>query len=363
MLELRKKIGRYQEQFYLVFILAIGCLMSMGLESSDRPYQIVFAVVSVFWGLKMLSTDFTKKEIIWMIIIAFPIGLNFLGNHEKTLIMTAMAIFGAKNVSLEKVFKYGFWSKLVVTVGTITLAALGIINNSSKLLPKKGAYYEVYSYGFGHPNVTFGNIFLVLTLAILAYGDRLRWYTYLVFTLIVLGAYQVLMCRTGIVVWACLLIMLLGYKLARKWKLDRIFLSLFCTLPVLLAVITCIFIALSMYNSEFSTWINGLLTGRVASMIQALENMEHIFLGQIPRHLYDNLNFYLLYNYGIVILIFSLVSYTYAMWHCYKQRKDYEVIILGVIAIYSFMEYFPLSTAWNLSLLCLSRILFKTRDA
>lgn len=362
MLKLREKIGQYQEQFYLAFILAIGCLMSMGLESGDRPYQIVFAVVSVLWGLKMLSTDFTKKEIFWMVIIAFPIGLNFLGNHEKTLIMTAMAIFGAKNVSLEKVFKYGFWSKFVVTVGTISLAALGIINNTSKLLAKNGEYYEIYGYGFGHPNVTFGNIFLVLTLAILAYGDRLRWYIYLVFTLIVLGAYQLFMCRTGIVVWACLLVMLLGYRLARKWTFDRIFLSLFCTLPILLVVITCVFIVLSMYNSEFSAWINNLFTGRIRLMIQGLENMEHIYLGQVPRHLYDNLNFYLLYNYGIIILLFSLVSYTYAIWYCYKQGKDYEVIILGIVAIYSFMEYFPLSTAWNLSLLCLSRILFKTKD-
>ena len=44
---------------------------------------------------------------------------------RKTLILTVMAIFGAKNVNLDKVMKYALWEKVVLTVGTLTLAATG----------------------------------------------------------------------------------------------------------------------------------------------------------------------------------------------------------------------------------------------
>ena len=359
MIKLRKNLAQYQENFFLLFVLALGFLMSMGLESQDRPYRIVFAIVSVCWALKMFSTDFTLREIIWMIVITLFLGVNFLANHEKTLILTAMGIFSAKNMSLEKVFKYGFWSKFAATASTILLAAVGIIENLSVTLPKNGVMLQFNCYGYGHPNITFGNIVLVFILAILAYKDKLKWYVYLLFTLILFGAYQLLMSRTGLVVWGCLMIMLVCYKLSLKWKLDKIYLSLFCILPVLLAVITCAVTVFSINNPAFSARINFYLTGRINLIIGALGNMGNILLGQVPRHMFDNLNFYLLYNYGIVILLFSLLSYTYAMWVCLKQKRHYEVIILGAIVIFGFMEYYVASIAWNLSLLCLSRVLFK----
>ena len=360
--DLRKRLGQHQEIYFWLFILPLECIMSMGLQSHDRPYQIVFAVALVFWTLKMLTTDFTIREIVWMSLISLLLGINFLGNHEKTLILTAMGVFSAKNVSLDKTFKWAFWLKLAATIGTISLAAAGIIDNPPISLPKYGVYVELYGYGYGHPNSTFGNIFFILTLAILAYKDKLRWYIYLIFTMITLAAYQILVCRTGLVVWLFLLIVLLGYKLSQKWKFERIFLSIFCLLPILFAALICIFTVVAIINPASIIWMNSLLTGRVGLIIHGLGDMGNILFGQIPKQLYDNLNFYLLYNYGIIILLFSLFAHTYSIWRCYKLGKDYEVMILGTLAVYGFMESIVMSIAWNLSLLCLSRILFKEQD-
>lgn len=84
---------------------------SMGINSDDRIYLYVFAVATLFLLLKMAVTDFTWREILIMSVFAALLGANFLRNGEKTLILTAMGIFGAKNVNLDKVMKYALWEK------------------------------------------------------------------------------------------------------------------------------------------------------------------------------------------------------------------------------------------------------------
>ena len=47
-----------------------------------------------------------------------------------------------KNVNLDKVMKYALWEKAVLTVGTLTLAATGVIENEMAL-PKNGTYMAI----------------------------------------------------------------------------------------------------------------------------------------------------------------------------------------------------------------------------
>ena len=106
MLKLRKKLGEYQEIYYLIFILAMTGMTSAGINSEYRIYKIVFAAVTLFLLLKGIVTDYTWRELVLMALLTVLLGVNLLRNGEKTLILTAMGVFGAKNVSLEKVFKY-----------------------------------------------------------------------------------------------------------------------------------------------------------------------------------------------------------------------------------------------------------------
>ena len=59
MLELRKKLSNYQEVFYLLFLLPMTGMSSMGLNSEDRIYLYVFAVVTLFLLLKMAEKSWS----------------------------------------------------------------------------------------------------------------------------------------------------------------------------------------------------------------------------------------------------------------------------------------------------------------
>ncbi len=362
MLQLRKKLAPYQERFYFVFILLMGGLVSAGFTSNHRTYQILFVVAALFLLLKIAVTDFTKRELLCMAVVALLIGADLLRNGEKTLLLTIMGIFGIKNVSLEKVLRYSLWTKVVLTVGKLLLVVTGIAENRLVTLPKNGVSVELYCYGYYQPNIAFANLFLILTLAILVYRDRLKWYMYAVFSAIMLAAYWVFMCRTGLVVWVLLLLMVSGYHLSRRWKLEKIYLSLISALPLILAILTFLLPLLSLHNAAVRTFLNHYLTGRIDHILRFWDQRRNLILGHIPREPFDSMYFHTLYNYGWIVFLILLLAYWGAMWYGVQKGKHYEVMILGIMAVYGFMELYPLSVAWNLPLLFLSWPLFEAKE-
>lgn len=361
MLELRKKLANYQEIFYMLFLLPMTGMTSMGLNSEDRIYLYVFAVATLFLLLKMAVTDFTWREIVIMGIFTLLLGANFLRNGEKTLILTAMGIFGAKNVNLDKVMKYALWEKAVLTVGTLTLVMAGVIENVGIWLIKGDDYLEIKSYGYHTPNMAYANIFVILLLAIVVYREKTKWYVYVVATIVLYGAYKILICRTGFLLWGVLCVAILVYRIAKRFQWQKLYAMFFIPIPAVLAVVTMIIPVIAQKNEEFSIWINRLLTGRITLVNFVYDEVWTLVLGHMPQESYDSIYFHTLFNYGWIILILCLVAYTAGMWYCNVKGQYYITIALGVMAVYGYVELLPLSVLWNLPMLYLAQILFKER--
>lgn len=361
MLELRRKIGKYQEAFYMVFILAMTGMNSAGINSDDRIYLPIFAVATLFLLMKMAVTDFTWQEFLIMAVLTALLGANFLRNGEKTLILTAMGIFGAKNVSLEKVMKYALWVKAALTVVTIGLAAVGVIENVAIILPKNWEAQTIYCYGYYHPNAAFANIFMVLLLAILVYQDKLKWYAYVVGTAIILVAYKMFMCRTGLLVWFVLCLMVMGYKLMKWIKWERLYMKLFLLIPVGLAALTLLISTWARMNANFDAKIDYYLTGRIRHINQFWDNLNISLLGNVPREPFDSIYFHVLYNYGWGLFLLYFIAYVVVMWYCNKKGKYYKTMALSIMAVYGFMEYASLSVLLNMPLLYFAGLLFREK--
>lgn len=361
MLKLRKKLANYQEIFYMLFLLPMTGMRSMGINSEDRIYLYVFAVATLFLLVKMAVTDFTWREILIMGVFTLLLGANFLRNGEKTLILSAMAVFGAKNVNLDKTMRYALWEKTVLTVGTLTLAATGVIENVAHELPKNWEMYTIYAYGYETPNMAFANIFVILLLAVMVYRDHLKWYAYVIGTVIMFGAYELFMCRTGMVIWAVLCVMILGYRLMKHFHKERGYLYLYTAIPGVLMIFTMVIPVYAQKNAEFSVMINKYLTGRVDIVNIFYNEVWKLWLGHIPTNPFDSIYFNTLYNYGWIILILGLVAYTAGIWYSITKENYYVTIALGIMAVYGYMELLPLSALWNLPMVYLSLVLFKGR--
>ncbi|MCM1189492.1 MAG: hypothetical protein NC541_09365 [bacterium] len=360
-MNIRHKLAKYQDFYYMIFILAMTGMTSAGINSEYGIYKIVFAAGTVLLLLKMAVTDFTWREILVMALFTALLGVNLLRNGEKTLVLTAMGIFGAKNISLDKVFKYALWLKAALTACTLLLAATGVIENRMIELPKNGEMVTLYCYGYYTPNMAFANIFVVLLLAILVYRDKLKWYAYVIATAIMFAAYKVFMCRTGLVVWFVLCLMVLGYRLTRRWKYEKIYMTLFIAIPAVLAALTLILPVLLQKGYKFAAKLNFYLTGRIQLQNLFYNDIGTLLLGHVPRNPFDSIYFHLIYNYGWILFLLCFIAYCYGIWYCIKRENYYGVIGMGVMAVYGFMEQLPLSVLWNLPLLYLSWVLFKEK--
>jgi hypothetical protein len=361
-LNLRAKMAQYQEIYYLIFILIIGGVSSAGLMSQNKLYRILMAVAAVCWLLKMAVTDYTVGEILIMAVIAVLLGLNYMNNGENLLIRHGLAIFGAKNVNLNKVFKYGFYTKAIITLGVFTGIFLGLIENVSFSLPKNGKILEIYSYGYGHPNSTFFICFSIVTIAIMAFKEKVKWYVYVIVSLLIAMTYKYIMCRTGIVAWAALCLMLILYKFTKNKKTGNLYRMILVAVPILLCIFTFVLDIACRYNEVLYAKVDLYFTGRIEIMNKYIDNLGLNMLGVVPGQAFDNMYFYIPYNYGWIIFAIVMFAYTFTMWYCYREKLDYELIVLAAMSVYGFMEYQPLSVPKNFSIICLSYALFRKRS-
>ena len=100
MLKLRKKLGEYQEIYYMIFLLAMTGMTSAGINSEHGIYKIVFAAATVFLLLKMAVTDFALRELILMALLTILLGANLLRNGDKTLNLRGKECVSGKSVKV-----------------------------------------------------------------------------------------------------------------------------------------------------------------------------------------------------------------------------------------------------------------------
>lgn len=362
MKEFRKKLSEYSDYFYGIYTLLLGVLVSGGFYSEDKAYKLVFCICIVLWLVKMAVTNYSIKEIAAILVLFFLLGMTFITNRDKTLILALLAITGAKNVDLKRVFKWSFWAKLVVTIELILLAYGDFITNAVVTNKKSGKWIDTVCLGYGNPNLGFLNILMIFMLAIMAYGELVKWYIYLIMTGIIYGAYRVFNCRTGFIVWICFVLVMCIYRLIRKFKVGQVLLYLLSLAPIGLCALTGLLLFMHKKQMGIAIRIDNILHNRI-SLISKGPIKELDLFGCKERVYFDNGFYHLLYNYGIIMAIIFVVAYTYLMFRLAKEKMYNEVMVLFGGALVVFMEFFSaFSVGLNYSLILLSIVLYGNVD-
>ena len=126
----------------------------------------------------------------------------------------------------------------------------------------------------------------------------------------------------------------------------------------MLAVLSFVLPLWGANNEAIGRLLTYFLTGRMRIIHEYLKDVGILVLGHIPRQDFDNSYFHIWYNYGSILFFIFMFVFIRSIWYCIRKKKNYEVIILSVMSLYAFMEKFPLSIAWNLSLLLLTGNIF-----
>lgn len=361
--KLRNYLKCYADVLYLLYFLPIAGCVSMGLSSDVLVYKVCFAIAIIFLLMKVWVTDYSLIEVLFMGAVIVLLGYVYLRTSEKTLIISALSIFGCKDVNIIKVLKYTLYVYIVGMSLTISMVMLGKVQGELHTLYKSGIEYKINDFGFSHPNSAYNHLLMIALMIVAVWQERLHWYHYGVMTLIMFVAYKVFFSRTGFLIYL-LLCIAIGVLHIIKWeKLKKVFFFLLNIIP--LEILTLSYILMIWYDKRipFINKLNDFVTGRIALSSQAYKYAGVSWFGAVNRDwmrltFIDNAYLSVLISCGIVVCALCVVSYSITCYHYWKIGEYYNLIILSTIAVYAFMEYMVVNATWNPLLLFMSGTLF-----
>ncbi|WP_367566854.1 hypothetical protein [Lacrimispora sp.] len=356
---------QYSEIFYMLyFIPLVGCV-SMNISSSQLTYLVVFACSLVFLLIKLILTDYSKKEIILMTIVLTLLGYIFFRTREKTLIITTISIFGCKDVNIKRVLKYAFFVYIIGMSIMACLVLLGQVQGKLHYPVRNGIKYTVNDFGYSHPNSVYNHLLIIVLMAVSVWEEKIRWYQYGIITIVMFLAYIIFMSRTGILIYLLLCVMLASLRIIKRKKVKAILAFFWSLIPLVMAVLSYVLTILYSRDISIINKLNDFVNRRIKLPAMALDSVGLTWFGAIEKtwigkYYVDNVYMNILLSCGIIVCVLCVVSYFLMCYYYWSNESYYILLILGIIAIYMFMEYAVVNVTWNPLLLFMSGSIFKS---
>ena len=328
--------------FFLIFVYFNIFCKGIGLANDSLFYKSLIIIVIVALLYKVMGEGYTKKELLFMIIIIFIGGGTFLKTGKPTLFLTCMCIVGMKNIDIDKLFHSMLIIRGTTFVALVILALSGIIENQSIQMWRSGGMDTRYALGFSHPNSLHLSLFILVNLYIYVRYKRINILDYLFLSAVNLFIYQYSLSRTGVVVVFLQLIFLLISKI--KINIIKSMMIKSCKYIFGFMFLTSFICAYLYGKSSFVTGLDVLFNGRLKFSNYYITNYGFTLLGNNiigdANALFDNGYLYLYIQFGLlgVILISRLIFL--ACKYTEKTNDLCKAIIINGYLIYIFTESF-----------------------
>ena len=317
--------------FYAYF--AINILMkAFSYDHGDNIYKWFFYTALIFWGIKMITTTYTMREIFW-IAAMFGIGvmLSVIAKQNMWL-LTIMTVVAMKNCRFSVITQIAVWLRAAGVVILVGGSLLGIFNIGEQTKLDSG-YVEQHVYGFamGEPNTAFLTVFLALLLVLYYNYEKLNVIWCGVTVLIALFFYKVTFCRTGVLVFFFCWALIFFEKLVKNKKIKAL---LVCSVPVgaVFSLVTTIF-----YNGNHALLykINHLVSGRVYIMntyfkdqgLSLLPRTQEIFYTSY-HGLIDNSYMHVTFYAGSLVAAMFFLLIMKTMFKLYRMECYKELVMI-----------------------------------
>lgn len=319
-------------------------LMMFGHSAFPIPYRgRMTHAAFILFGCKTLLTKYTKRE--WAVILLFGIigTISYLSVGDEWVIRIVMMIVSSKDISLERVIRYVFWVSLVGMGLIVLLSLVGIGGQVTDVRDYgRGTIEARWCLGFNHANNVHGTAWYVISLGLLAYVQKTKWYHYALLTAGNLGLYMLTLSRTGLIVAQLVVIAAFVCRYIPKITAFR-FVYLFGALVTLFCAGIGIYtVSLGNYADHagpFLKRLSQMLTGRL-EMLTWYEKTEYWTLwGNVRERVPIDVGYVnLVADYGYVILAcYVLVTLSMIWFYCRKQALLSFTVLMTTV-FYTFME-------------------------
>jgi hypothetical protein len=342
-------IGLSLELLYVIWDKSVWQITSEG---------ILFRVSFVFIMLKVLMSRYTIKEKAVIIAAAVFGFISYRCSSRNDVLRIVMLCAACRDMDLMKMLKYTF---AVTTAGCSVLVILALTGTAGEISLTepfhRGMVQTRYVLGLGHPNALHCMFWAMVTLALLIWYDRLRWYHYLILAAANTGLYMLTDSRTGMisVFFALLLAAFLTNGPYLRGRINFagwagvIGIIIMVTFSLLVAYYGKIYDDNGLWN-EPHFWqvrrIDNYFTGRLWNSYGFPDsNMKCFSLFSSPECTrYMDLGYYkLFYWYGYIPGALYVAAQIAMIRYSMKNKKSALMMFVISWALYNFMEAHEIS--------------------
>ncbi|MCM1387513.1 MAG: hypothetical protein NC231_09305 [Bacillus sp. (in: Bacteria)] len=363
----QKKIP--QLLFYLALTIELGMVI---IDKSNYINPIegqLFRITFVLFALKLLSTEYTSKEraVICFLEVIAIISYKATGKNDVIRIVTFVA--ACKGIPLKQMLRYAFYVTFAGCVGIILLSVTGIYGDmylttdfgrEYERIVRKGVEETRYTLGMGHPNALSCMYLMLCAMGIYAFAKHMKWYIYLFLMLLNAGIYILTDSKTSMLITTCLILGAFIMTYCRFFREHWLaYLCAFLVFAVCIgfsvdAAANAQRVREAQWNeywhpndtphAKFLAKIDDHINGRIRSLTNSANNDGTIETWSAFSEP-NNMDYYfdmgwvkLFYRYGVVPGILYCLANLFLLWHFYRKRDAFGLVVFTILAVYSVVE-------------------------
>ena len=342
----REKMNKIGNLCFWIALVTENVIVMIDKSAYINPWEgKLFRLTFVLFCIKVITTQYSKKEWIAIAIAGILASISYLVNDKDEVVRAAVFVISCKNIDVKKILKVVLGITLAGSVILFVLAASGTFGAMTMTAnfgrgPFPGIVETRYCFGMGHPNAFQCMMYMTTVLCLYIYVDKMKWYHFVLLFLINVITYHYTDSNTAMLVIGATIIGAAIMKYVPILKnLKWIY---WLSAAFVLALV--IFSAVGSYTgreTQFMYDLDQILNGRF-QYAHAIENARvenwTWFSSKANTEFFDQGFIRLFYWYGIVPGIMYILANMYLIYQSYSKR-DYMLLIMVVgFSLFSLME-------------------------
>lgn len=343
---MREKMNKIGNLCFWIALVIESVIVMIDKSAYINPWEgKLFRLTFVLFCIKVITTQYSKKEWIAIAIAGILVSISYLVNDKDEVVRAAVFVISCKNIDVKKILKVVLGITLAGSVILFVLAASGTFGAMTMTANfGRGSFPGIvetrYCFGMGHPNAFQCMMYMMTVLCLYIYVDKMKWYHFVLLLLINVMTYHYTDSNTAMLVIGATIIGAAIMKYVPILKnLKWIY---WLSAAFVLALV--IFSAVGSYTGRETQFMYGLdqvLNGRF-QYAHAIENARvenwTLFSNRLNTEFFDQGFIRLFYWYGIIPGIMYVLANLYLIYQSYKKR-DYMLLIIVVgFSLFSLME-------------------------
>lgn len=343
---MREKMNKIGNLCFWIALVIESVIVMIDKSAYINPWEgKLFRLTFVLFCIKVITTQYSKKEWIAIAIAGILVSISYLVNDKDEVVRAAVFVISCKKIDVKKILKVVLGITLAGSVILFVLAASGTFGAMTMTAnfgrgPFPGIVETRYCFGMGHPNAFQCMMYMMTVLCLYIYIERMKWYHFVLLFLINVITYHYTDSNTAMLVIGATIIGAAIMKYVPILKnLKWIY---WLSAAFVLALV--IFSAVGSYTgreTQFMYDLDQVLNGRF-QYAHAIENARvenwTLFSNRSNTEFFDQGFIRLFYWYGIIPGIMYVLANLYLIYQSYKKR-DYMLLIIVVgFSLFSLME-------------------------